>query len=211
MPPLGLASDLSSQTPSSSGRHQKEPGVLGNLCVREHSPNPSRRCIPGGQFGVDPTDRTGMERICVFPGKQQECLCWLSYQDLSTKPDWKATGIWGAGGRQCRPLGPVAKLPPVDPAVQAAPGALVNEELVPHRAERDISSGFAPFLHPKRDPEHAGGASLLRESPQLPRGQGCGWRSILALWARCWDLAGTGNTLWAWGGGVFSCFNFQES
>lgn len=96
MPPLGLASDLSSQTPSSSGRHQKEPGVLWNLCVREHSPNPSHRCIPGGQFGVDPTDRTGVKRICVFPGKQQECLCWLSYQDPSTKPDWKATGIWGA-------------------------------------------------------------------------------------------------------------------
>lgn len=78
---------------------------------------------------------------------------------------------------------------------RAVPGALVNEELVLHRAERGISSGFAPFLHLKRDPEHARGASLPGESPQLPRGRGCGWRSILALWARCWDLAGTGNTL----------------
>lgn len=67
---------------------------------------------------------------------------------------------------QCPPLGPVAKLPPADPAVQAVPGALVNEELVLHRAERGISSGFAPFLHPKRDPEHAG------RVPTAPQGTG---------------------------------------
>lgn len=109
----------------------------------------------------------------------------------------KAAGSWGAGGRRCPPPGPERR-------VQAVPVALVNEEPVLYRAECNTSSGFALRLHggrrppgavrEKRDPEDARGASLPGEPPQLPRGWGCEWRHVLGLRARCWDLAGTGNT-----------------
>lgn len=138
-------------------------------------------------------------RICVFPGKQQECLCQLSYRSLPTKPGWKAAGIWGASGRS---VVSSSRTPPAERRGQAPPGALVSEEPV-LRGPGVIGVGGwhwgrrPPGAVPgKGDPEGARGASLLREALQSPRGWGCGWRRVLGLWVRCWDLG------IYWGGGI---------